>query len=87
MGDIVFTALFTFEMSLKLVALGLQYVMDGWNLLDAVVVCEVGSAYVQIDLESTDKYRCSKAFIVLVLSILQILCASYIQCVQARSDA
>lgn len=41
MADIIFTSLFTLEMSLKLTALGFQYVMDGWNLLDAFVVFEV----------------------------------------------
>lgn len=41
-ADIVFTALFTLEMSLKLAALGLQYFMDAWNWLDAIVVAEVG---------------------------------------------
>ncbi|CAM9490330.1 unnamed protein product [Ectocarpus fasciculatus] len=39
-ADIVFTALFTLEMSLKLAALGLQYFMDAWNWLDAIVVAE-----------------------------------------------
>lgn len=29
-------------MSLKLAALGLQYFMDAWNWLDAIVVAEVG---------------------------------------------
>lgn len=43
MADIIFTSLFTLEMSLKLTALGFQYVMDGWNLLDAFVVFEVMS--------------------------------------------
>ncbi|CAM9416805.1 unnamed protein product, partial [Scytosiphon promiscuus] len=38
--DIIFTAIFTLEMSLKLVALGLQYFTDAWNWLDAVVVFE-----------------------------------------------
>lgn len=41
-ADIIFTSLFTLEMSLKLAALGFQYWKNGWNLLDAFVVFEVG---------------------------------------------
>lgn len=33
--------MFALEMALKLVALGLQYFMDAWNWLDAIVVIEV----------------------------------------------
>lgn len=40
--DVSFTVAFTLEMSLKLMALGLQYFTDGWNWLDAAVVFEVG---------------------------------------------
>lgn len=40
-ADIIFTAMFTLEMSLKLAALGLRYFMDAWNWLDAIVVIEV----------------------------------------------
>ncbi len=56
-ANIVFTVLFTIEMLLKLVALGLQYVKDGWNLLDAAVVIEVGSDAYQIHLRPAGKVR------------------------------
>lgn len=48
----IFTAAFSLEMCLKLVATGLYYFMDTWNWLDAVVVSEVNLGMLQLKLKT-----------------------------------
>ena len=64
--DQVFTAIFTLEAILKLMAMSQQYFKSGWNIFDFIIVL---LSYIDVGLDGVDGLQVFRAFRLVSLSL------------------